>query len=247
MAHQALVCEMAGADTVVLCVHGIVGSPDHFTELIDRLPPTWSVVNLLLDGHGGEVSDFSRTSMAKWEQQVQDVLNDLSDRYQSIWLVGHSMGTLLLIEAALARPEKVRGLFLLAVPLWPALRPVIVRNSLRVAFDRVPETDAQAVATKAACSVRTTKHLWRYVGWLPRFFELFNKMKRVRARLPEITVPCVAVQSAKDELVARRATVLLQKQQNIHTILLEHSAHFWYAESDRQTMLSAFDEHITSQ
>ena len=245
MAHQALVREITGADTVVLCVHGIVGSPDHFTELIDRLPPTWSVVNLLLDGHGGEVSDFSNTSMTKWEQQVQRTLDDLSDRYQSIWLVGHSMGTLLLIEAALARPEKVQGLFLLAVPLWPALRPVIVRNSLRVAFDRVPETDAQAMATKAACSVRTTKRLWQYLGWLPRFFELFDKMKRVRARLPEIAVPCVAVQSAKDELVAHRATALLQKQKNIHTVLLEQSAHFWYAKSDRQIVLTAFDEHIT--
>ena len=45
----------------MLFVHGIVGTPRHFDFLIDVVPSTVSIYNMLLDGHGYGVRDFSRT------------------------------------------------------------------------------------------------------------------------------------------------------------------------------------------
>ena len=45
----------------MLFVHGIVGTPRHFDFLIDVVPSTVSIYNILLDGHGYGVRDFSRT------------------------------------------------------------------------------------------------------------------------------------------------------------------------------------------
>lgn len=59
-----------GADTAVLLIHGIVGTPYHFRDLLPVVPETWSVYHLLMDGHGGSVEKFARTSMEKRKAQV---------------------------------------------------------------------------------------------------------------------------------------------------------------------------------
>ena len=65
MPHQPYFRIIDGADTAILFVHGIVGTPDQFSALLPLVPQEWSCVNLLLPGHGGSVSDFSHTSMAR--------------------------------------------------------------------------------------------------------------------------------------------------------------------------------------
>ena len=130
--------KIPGSNTAILCIHGILGTPDHFSELIKRVPDEWSIYNILLDGHGKNVKDFAITSMRKWENQVDELLKELSGEYENIMIVGHSMGTLLAIDSALKYP-KVKMLFLLALPLRVAPKISVFTNALRVAFERVPE------------------------------------------------------------------------------------------------------------
>ena len=66
MAHQEYIRIVPGSKYAVLMLHGILGTPDHFRELLPLVPENWSVHALLLDGHGGAVEDFSHTSMEKW-------------------------------------------------------------------------------------------------------------------------------------------------------------------------------------
>ena len=68
--HRTYARIVPGAGTAVLMVHGIVGTPRHFDWLIPEFDETWSVYNILLDGHGGSVDDFAETSMKKWKEQV---------------------------------------------------------------------------------------------------------------------------------------------------------------------------------
>ena len=51
------------ADTAVLFIHGINGTPNHFHDLVKLVPAECSVVNVRLKGHGGSVRDFANTSM----------------------------------------------------------------------------------------------------------------------------------------------------------------------------------------
>ena len=71
MAHNEYIREVPGSDTVVFCIHGILGTPDQFNPLLNQIPEEWSVFNILLDGHGKKVQDFSGSSMQKWKGQVQ--------------------------------------------------------------------------------------------------------------------------------------------------------------------------------
>ena len=64
--HKEFIKEAEGANTAILMIHGIFGTPRHFDDIISLVPDNWSVYNILLDGHGKGVKEFSRTSMAKW-------------------------------------------------------------------------------------------------------------------------------------------------------------------------------------
>ena len=70
MPHQPTSRTVDGSSTAILFVHGIVGTPDHFLDLLPLIPDSWSYVNILLPGHGGSVGDFSRSSMALWRKAV---------------------------------------------------------------------------------------------------------------------------------------------------------------------------------
>lgn len=54
---------MKTPDTVVLCVHGIQGSPSQFDWIISSLPAHIAAENLLLPGHGEDVRAFRSSGM----------------------------------------------------------------------------------------------------------------------------------------------------------------------------------------
>ena len=64
-------------ETAVLFLHGIVGTPNHFRAFVPLVPEDMSVYNMLLDGHGKGVRDFSHTSMEKWRNQVAGAVGEL--------------------------------------------------------------------------------------------------------------------------------------------------------------------------
>ena len=117
MNHEPYIRIVPGSNTAVLMVHGIVGTPRHFDGILAAIPEDWCVYNILLDGHGGGVTDFSRTSMEIWRKQVRSILNALCVRYKRIFIVAHSMGTLLAMEAALEHKNKIAGMLFLALKL----------------------------------------------------------------------------------------------------------------------------------
>ncbi len=156
MPHQPYIRERPGSDTAVLCIHGILGTPDHFTPFLPLIPPNWTIHNLLLHGHGGTYADFSASSMAQWKAQVIGEIQSLAQQYPRLIILAHSMGTLLAIDAALAFPRQVSLLFLLAVPLRIALHPAAIRYAWMTLSGRVPEYDVLAQAAQAGCSITLT-------------------------------------------------------------------------------------------
>ena len=105
--HKEYVRLVDSADTAVLFIHGIVGTPNHFTDFVNLVPIEMSVCNMLLDGHGKGVSEFSKTSMAKWKSQVDAKVKELSKTHSKIIIVAHSMGTLFAINESVKHPDKI--------------------------------------------------------------------------------------------------------------------------------------------
>ncbi len=243
MEHKAYKRINPDAMAAVLFVHGIVGTPNHFAEFVERVPDGISVWNILLDGHGGSVRDFSHTSMQKWEAQVRDAVDELTLSHTAVYIVAHSMGTLFAIDRAIEN-EKVKGLFLLAVPLKIAPKPRMVSNLCKVYFDKIKPDDEVALAAKRCYGIAQDKNPFHYFGWLPRYLELFAKAKETKKRLPLLKTSTVVYQSARDELVSISSVKELQKNKSISIVELKNSGHYYYEQNDFVFLLNEFEKFI---
>lgn len=220
------------SDTAVLLVHGIVGTPMQFRDLLPVIPEAWSVYNIVLDGHGYGVEEFARTSMKKWKAQVSAKLDEILLRHKSVLMICHSMGTLFAIQEAINRPEAIRALFLLQSPLRVHYPPKTAWQCVRTALGK---QDPAAQELRHACGLELTNKLWKYAAWLPRFWELLCESRRIRNLIGSLKTPCMAFPSAKDELVSMRSCKELARNPDIQITVLRESGHFSY--SDRDTRL----------
>ena len=141
--------------------------------------------------------------------------------------------------------KEVEKLFLLAVPLRIALTPAMVRNSWKVYRGKIAADDHAALAAQRCCGVAQTKNPLPYLGWIPRFLELFSKIRAVRKLLPKLTTPSLAAQSMKDELVSPRAMDEVRRNPHITLLPLPHSGHYYYPPADKEALHEAFTAFLT--
>lgn len=238
-----IICEEA--KTAVLFIHGIIGTPNHFSRFIPLVPDNMSIYNMLLDGHGGSVRDFSHTSMKKWETQVQNAVNELASTHEKIYIVAHSMGTLFAIEQAV-KNEKIAKLFLLAVPLKLFLKFKMLTSSLKVFFNHIRPDDLHALAAKNCYGIAQDRNPFHYIGWISRYLELFSKIRSVRKILPSLNVPCFAYQSRKDEMVSVKSAKILAQNPYINVTELENSGHNYYEKYDFEYLINEFTKFLIS-
>lgn len=242
--HKEYFYKNANSDTAVLFIHGILGSPNSFADLIRALKNRYTVLALLLPGHGGTARAFSESAMAQWENCVETAVKKLAQKYQNLILVGHSMGCLLAMQAAAATSNTcIKGLFLTAVPLHMQLTPSSASNSLKVVFNRVRPNDTLATAAKNACSVDSGQ-LLEHLRWLPRFFELLKKARQCRTLPSQLSIPVLVFQSRKDELVARRSAKHFIGKPNYTLKVLENSRHYYYHPQERAQMADALVQFV---
>ena len=194
----------------------------------------------MLPGHGNSVEAFGRSSMEQWKRYVWDVFRQLSRTHERIILVGHSMGTLFSLQLALEHPGQVPFLFLIAVPMRPGVKLFGAINCLKLAFGGLREDRPIEAATKRVCSVTHTRKLWKYARWIPRFLELFREIRLTGQRMGNLSVPCVAYQSRRDELVRRKSKRILEQSGVMEVHELSGSTHFYYAPQDQAAVRQDF-------
>lgn len=240
MAHEEFIRVVPGSKYTVLMIHGIVGTPKHFDFLMPLIPETWSVYNLLLDGHGQGVAEFGKTSMKKWQAQVASRLAQIRTHSEKVILVAHSMGTLFAISEAIRQPDAIAGILLLNVPLYPVATPAAISAAFRLALGKVRDKDTVAQHMGADSGVALTPKLWKYLSWVPRFAELLQQCRRTRKLLPQLAIPAQAFQSRHDVLVSPRSNHPLQRHPAICCTVLPDSDHFIYAPKDAQLLREVF-------
>ena len=246
MKHESYERIVPGSDTAVLFLHGILGTPRHFEDLISLVPDSWSFSAPLLPGHGGSVRDFSKSSMDEWKKTAEESLLRLAKDHRRVFVAAHSMGTLFAIRLAAEKAEIIKGLFLLAVPLRLSLKMGMVENMLKLYSGRIAENDLPAVAARKACSVTLSKNVLAYLGWIPRYLELFSEIRAVRKLVGRMSVPAKVFQSAKDELVSRKAADCLAET-GAECRELSCSRHYYYAPDDYKTLLEEFGIFINER
>jgi len=224
-----------GARCSVVFIHGIVSTPRFWDDYVRVIPEDWSVHCLLLPGHGGSVLDFGRTRRGAWQEYVNTAIDEMRRCHEQVYLVGHSMGSLLSILHAVQTPERIAGLLLLAVPLRIFPKPsALIRSILKgVGLTESPQTLAAYYGTEQDWRV------WRYIPWVPRYLELFALSAAARKALPRLTVPTTAFMCGKDELVSLRSCREMAGHPQIETHVLDRSMHHDLHPEDQQQVLTA--------
>ena len=233
-----------GADTAVLFIHGIVGTPNHFIPFYPLVPNNVSLYSILLDGHGKGPKDFSNTSMKKWESQVRGIIDELCETHDNIYIIAHSLGTLLATEQAICN-KKIKGLFFLSMPITVFVKPSMIPTALSVCLGK-PNPNNKSAITAANCyGIEPNKNLFLYLKWIPRFIELLIKVIKTRNILKSLDTPCVSYQCILDEVVSPLSIKYLKKRSTITVKALQKSSHYFYDDNDMDILLGDIKLFLT--
>lgn len=242
---RPFVCRTPGgkADTAVVFIHGITEGPAQFRRLAEWTAALgMDAIALSLPGHGGSARDFARSGRTAWQTYVDSRVDACRSEYARLILVGHSMGGLLSVLTCLRRADGVAGIVTVGCPLhvWVSARAVRSILGMRY-FPRADDSAQEAVRRVVNVAPGPTLG---YAGWLPRLADLFGMMREVRRGLPRLSLPVLAVQGKRDELVwARRSMGSFRRlvpSVCLQTLLLPDTTHFFCPPADEAVFRAAF-------
>ncbi len=235
--HEPMKRIVPGAENAVLFVHGIVSTPRFFDDFVALIPPDWSVHNLLLPGHGGTVQDFGRHSAKEWIAHVRASLDELRATHARVYIVAHSLGTLLAIRQAVRDDARIAGMLLLCVPLRIWVKPsAMVKNVLKgVGLTKTPDL-------RSYYGVTQDWRVWRYIRWIPRYLELFRESAAARREVARVKTPSIVYMARQDELVSLRGVKLLRANPAMDVRELPASHHHEFPPADKAALLAAFGD-----
>ncbi len=193
------------ADRAALLIHGFTGTPWDMLPLGEALADRgFYVRGMRLPGHGLTPHAMLSASADHWVHAVLTEVDALtrSRAHRPLFLSGLSMGALLSVLAAAARPGKIAGLGLLA----PAMRLRDQRVELLRRIGRLDvlaklrpwvRKDASDIADPEALREAPMLSSWP----TQRLFDLFSLQARVRTQMAHVTCPALVMTALKDHVV----------------------------------------------
>lgn len=230
------------ADTAILFIHGILGTPDYFDLLLPLVPSNWSIHNMLLKGHGGGVKDLSAASMAGWKQQVHEALRSLRMSHDKVIITAHSMGTLFAMQEAIE--DRVAALFLLNTPLKIHVTPRLFRTSWKIFRDDIKPGDEWMLAARQAYGIAGDTNILHYIGWIPRYIELFSEIRKTRKITHRLATTTQVYLSQHDEMVSLRSGRSFENNSHVTVKRLAASGHFYYSPQARCMLREGFHDMV---
>jgi len=224
----------------VLLVHGLNGSTSDMAELHDILQARGIVTkNMLLPGHGQRVQDMFSIGWEDWAQAVRYELNQLKERCDVVFLVGHSLGGALTLHVA--AHEEVAGIVSMCAPLHlhPWLKHAVSLAKYvtpLVPFIREDVRDPEARR-------RYTRDVYRWMPMRP-VESMVRYLPQLRTELPHVTAPALIITSIHDHVVPARdgrEIYRLIGSREKHLVTLHGSYHVITKDHDREEV---FDKTV---
>jgi len=164
-----------GSGPLLVALHGFGGDADNWFRAAPRLRPHFHIIAPDLPGFGetGAPGDLAFDIESQVER-LHDFLQEL--QVKPVVMAGNSMGGWLAAAYALAHPETVRGLWLLA-PLGVASVP---RSPMLEAIDQGYENPL-SISTTDQYRRRVVQTMFGRVPWIPRPLMKYYARKGVQA------------------------------------------------------------------
>lgn len=200
----------AGEGSVaLLLIHGFADTPYIWKRMADRLAATdtFTCRAMRLPGSAEPAPQARKQSLALWRQAIDDELNRLRKSHARVWIIGHSLGGALALDAALRRPRVADGVAVFAPMIEvstrrsPVLPPAVwfriasFALGLSPTFESCFSADGSAVDDPSFTYTRD-----RFIPF-GVYRSLFQLIRSNRGQAASVTCPVFAATSERDSVV----------------------------------------------
>ena len=206
----------------------------------------WNVLALDLPGHGRSEGPpvSSIEGMAAWIFSVLDSL-----KINTVSLIGHSMGSLVSLECAAGKPDRVERIALIGVAYPMKVGEAFLeaaRRNEQAAFDM--ET-IWGHAAQVPLGANPNPGMWMYGDTLARLARLapgvlYNDLKACNdyELAGDVTCPALFILGKRDVMTPPKGSLALSQRIKARTVTVDFSGHSLMAEAPDATLdaLAAF-------
>lgn len=246
--HKPALHELDGSRKIVIFIHGFMGSPIQFEDLIETVHEAGcSYCAILLPGHGFRMKEIAKVNAHDWEQHIQAEIDRVKDRYDEIYLFGHSMGGLLALNASLNKENKITGVFILQTPfkintynfkfLLPKLKLLFYSRDhvIKSVYIRSKSVDMSNILLYPLITVP-----------IINFYKLLFKTKK---KLKDVHVPVYTIYSHSDETTSFKSERLLKDglcNTKCDGCTINKSWHAYFTEDEQKIISQKLSEFISN-
>lgn len=256
------------ARTGVLLIHGLTGTPNEMRVLAKGLHRRgFTVYAVQLAGHCGTMDDLIDTPWQDWLASVCRAADYLSSRTDRMVVGGLSMGAVLALALAQARPQQVQGV----VALSPTFRhdgwsmPLYTRLSFLLSWFRALGIGRNKMFLEQppygikdeALRARVVKQMHAgdsAAAGLPgnpwwSVVELHSLASSVRSRLGQVQAPCLVIHARHDDIASASNAYDIVKgvtQAPVELMLLDDSYHMVTIDKERRQVIARVVDFVTT-
>ncbi|MBT6691421.1 alpha/beta fold hydrolase [Candidatus Parcubacteria bacterium] len=197
-------------ETLVVMVHGFTGSPYIMKHLAEFLAEAGlDVKAILLAGHGRSPQALGKTNHQDWYQSVDEVVTANIDKYENIFLVGHSFGANMSIHAAIKYP-KIKGIISLGVSI-SIIDEIWIRLLLPLARIFKKQYKKRWIKKETAERLHATgRYTHIPIRNIVQFYSFIDNF--TKKEIPKLKCPILVMHSREDEVSHPRGSEFLFKR-----------------------------------
>ncbi len=206
---------------VILLIHGFRNSPTLLKELSEQLyNKGYSIYNLRLPGHGNQNEDeILKIKLRDWESYVENILLDLSDRFEQVFCCGLSLGAVLIMQLA----EKYNNIkkMVLFSPFFKLKQKRACLGSIVSIFVK------KLKPSKIDCTIERPEFK-DFISFFPikQGYEIYKLLKKVRKKISKVSVPALCFLARDDHDISYQSNFnFVKKNTSFKIITLEKSRH----------------------
>ncbi len=245
----------AGDRTGFLLIHGLGGTPTEMRLVARALHRAGHTVHCpQLAGHCAGESELLATSWRDWARSVTDELERMRSLCDTVIVGGLSMGAVMAMHVAAARPDAVSGLALYAPTLWydgwsipryAFLLKWLINTPFgrRYSFVEREPYGVKDLRTRSMITAAITRGdsaeaglLGTPSGALKQMWELIDQTRR---EMPAIKCPALLVHAREDDVASLSNAFEIQRRLGglVDAVILDDSYHLVTIDQQREIVV----------